>query len=63
VAFQKVLWFNPLVHVIGLMRSGFYGEYQPQFVSIPYVLGIALTSFVIGAYLLRRHESVLIEQQ
>jgi hypothetical protein len=27
------------------------------------VIGIALTSFLIGAYLLRRHSSFLIEQQ
>lgn len=61
-AFQAVLWWNPLVHVIGLMRSGFYGSYEADYVSLPYVLGIALTLFVIGAYLLRRHESLLLEQ-
>jgi capsular polysaccharide transport system permease protein len=61
-AFQKVLWFNPLVHVIGLSRTGFYGEYAPQFISLPYVLVVSLASFVIGAHLLRRHESFLIEQ-
>jgi capsular polysaccharide transport system permease protein len=60
--FQKVLWFNPLMHVLGVSRTAFYGEYHPQFISLPYVLGIALTSFVVGAYLLRRHESFLIEQ-
>ena len=60
--FQAMLWWNPLVHVIGLMRSGFYGTYDAAYVSVPYVLGIALTLFVIGAYLLRRHESLLLEQ-
>ena len=39
---QAVLWWNPLVHVIGLMRAGFYGSYEPHYVSLPYVLGIAL---------------------
>ena len=38
--FQAVLWWNPLVHVIAVMRAGFYGTYHPQFVSYPYVLGI-----------------------
>ena len=61
-SFQAMLWWNPLVHVIGLMRAGFYGTYDPQFVSYPYVLGIALGLFVVGAYLLRRHASFLIEQ-
>ena len=27
-AFQAILWWNPLLHVIGLMRSGFYGSYD-----------------------------------
>jgi capsular polysaccharide transport system permease protein len=60
--FQGVLVYNPLVHIIGLMRSGFYGAYDPQYISLPYVLGIAGSTFVIGAYLLRRHASYLIEQ-
>lgn len=61
-AFQKILWWNPLVHVVGLMRAGFYGSYDAGYVSIPYVLGIALATFVLGSYLMRRHASALIEQ-
>lgn len=61
-SFQQVLWWNPLVHVIALMRAGFYGAYDPQFVSYPYVLGFGLVPFVAGAYLLRRHASFLIEK-
>ena len=59
---SSVLWYNPLVHVIGMMRSGFYGVYRDEYVSVPYVMGIALGTFVIGAWLLRRHASHLIEQ-
>ena len=59
---KTVLWYNPIAHVIGEMRSGFYGGYPADYVSYTYVLGIALTLFVIGAYLLRRHTSFLIEQ-
>ena len=36
-AFQEVLWYNPLAHVIGVMRSGFYGTYEAHYVSYPYV--------------------------
>jgi capsular polysaccharide transport system permease protein len=60
--FQAVLWWNPLVHVIALMRTGFYGAYDASFVSLPYVIGISLGLFVTGAYLLRRHASLLLEQ-
>jgi capsular polysaccharide transport system permease protein len=59
---QEVLWYNPIAHVIGEMRAGFYGGYHAEYVSYPYVFGIALTLFVIGAHLLRRHASFLIEQ-
>lgn len=61
-AFQKVLWFNPIVHVIGTMRAGFYGGYPADYVSVTYVVGVALGLFVIGAWLVRRHASFLIEQ-
>ena len=61
-AFQKVLWFNPLVHAIGTMRSGFYGSYLDEYVSPVYVFGIAMGTFMIGAYLLRRHERSLLER-
>jgi capsular polysaccharide transport system permease protein len=61
VQFQHILWWNPLIHVTALMRSGFYGTYDPTFVSYPFVLGVGLVSFVIGAYLLRRHAAWLIE--
>ncbi len=58
---QAVLWYNPLVHGIGLMRSGFYAGYDPTYVSPAYALAVAGSVFVIGAYLLRRHRSRLLE--
>lgn len=61
-AFQKVLWYNPIMHCIGLMRAGFFGTYHAEHVSIPYVLGISLACFVLGGYLVRRHAAYLIEQ-
>lgn len=60
-AAQEVLWWNPLIHVVGLMRAGFYGSYEASYASPAYVLGVAGVVFVTGAYLLRRHASVLIE--
>jgi capsular polysaccharide transport system permease protein len=61
-AFQELLWWNPLVHVVALMRRGFYGAYDPAFVSYPYVVGLGLGLFVLGGWLLRRHAAFLIEQ-
>ncbi len=61
-AFQSVLWYNPLVHVVGTMRAGFFGVYRNEYVSVPYILGIVLGTFLIGAWLPRWHASHLIEQ-
>ena len=60
--FQKILWWNPIVHIVALMRTGFFGTYDPNFISLPYVFGIALALFVIGAHLVRRHTSLLLDQ-
>lgn len=62
VVLQDVLWWNPLIHVVGLMRAAFYSGYEAEYASPLYVLGISGILFVIGAYLLRRHASVLIEE-
>lgn len=54
---QALLWFNPLVHVVGVMRRGFFPTYDANFVSFAFVLGLGLGCFVLGAYLLIRHRS------
>lgn len=54
-AFQKYLWFNPLVHITGLFRRGVYPNYAAEYVSIPYLLAISLISLLLGLTLLRRH--------
>lgn len=59
---QGILWYNPLIHAIGLIRSGFYSSYEPTYVAPLYVLGLAAGTFLLGAYLLRRHASALLER-
>jgi capsular polysaccharide transport system permease protein len=51
---QAVLWYNPLVHVLGLMRRAFYVGYDAPYVSVPYVVGVALVCFALGLALLRK---------
>lgn len=58
---QAIMWYNPLIHAVGLSRAGFYAGYDPHYVSPLYVLAIAGSTFVLGAYLLRRHASALLE--
>ena len=52
---QAVLWWNPLMHTSGLMRQGFYGMYDPQYVSVLYVLIVSLVPLALGLLLLRRY--------
>lgn len=53
--YSDLLWFNPLVHIVGLMRAGFYPFYHPDYISALYVLGLAATAFIAGLFLLWRH--------
>ena len=46
---QNVLWWNPLVHITGLMRAGVYPGYEPQYLSLPFVVGAALLVLVLFA--------------
>jgi capsular polysaccharide transport system permease protein len=49
---REFLFWNPLVHVTALMRSGFYPGYEPDFVSIPYILLFGLPPLMAGFFLL-----------
>lgn len=51
---QAILWYNPLLHVTGMMRNGFYSVYNPTYISVPYVLTCALIPMVAGLLLLRQ---------
>ncbi|WP_417586484.1 ABC transporter permease [Pararhodobacter oceanensis] len=54
-AAQEILWYNPLVHPVGMIRAGFYSVYQPQYISVVYALVAALLPLALGLLLLRRH--------
>jgi capsular polysaccharide transport system permease protein len=53
--FRDWLWFNPLIHVVGLMRAGFYPNYDASYVSVTYVVLVSLVPGVIGFLFLRRY--------
>jgi capsular polysaccharide transport system permease protein len=54
------LWFNPVVHIVGLMRYGFYSSYHASYVSVSYVLAVGGFSLALGLLLLRRHQYTLL---
>jgi capsular polysaccharide transport system permease protein len=60
--YQDWLWWNPLIHVVGQMRMGFYATYDGSYISWIYVLGLSLGAIAIFGYLVRRNESDLVER-
>lgn len=51
--YRDILWWNPLAHLPGLLRRGFYPGYRGDYVSPLYVLAVALLALVAGLLLLR----------
>jgi capsular polysaccharide transport system permease protein len=54
-AAANVLWYNPLVHITGLARTGYYPTYEPQYISQGFVAGLALILTALGLLLMRRY--------
>lgn len=52
---QEVLWYNPLVHVVGVMRRGFFGIYDAAWASPVYVFGLSGVMTLLGFVLLGRY--------
>jgi len=59
---QQILWYNPLIHVIGLMRTGFFSTYTAPYISVTYVLAISLTMLALGLLLLGRYHRVILNR-
>ncbi|NSX53898.1 ABC transporter permease [Parasulfitobacter algicola] len=54
---QNILWYNPLMHISGLFRSGFYPMYNPIYVSELYVIMSSLIALALGLLLLGRYHN------
>lgn len=54
-AAQDLLWYNPLLHVTGVMRAGFYPSYRAAYASTLFVMAISLVTLALGLMLLRKH--------
>lgn len=57
---RDYLWWNPLVHIVGQMRKGFYPGYSGDYISPAYVFAVGLGLLALGlALLLRYHRDLL----
>ncbi|UWQ86090.1 ABC transporter permease [Leisingera caerulea] len=59
---QEILWCNPLMHITGLMRTGFYPTYTAAYVNVTYVLLTSLTLLALGLVLMGRYHRVILNR-
>lgn len=58
---QKILWFNPLIHGVGMTRKAVYPSYDDSYVSPLFVFSVAIILTFLGLLMLWRHHSRLLE--
>jgi len=59
---QSVLWYNPVMHITGLMRTGFYSNYEASYVSISFVVGVSVICLFLGVVLMGRYHRVILNR-
>lgn len=59
---QAILWYNPLIHCIGLLRTGVYPTYKADYVSHGYVIAVSVGLLLLGLLLLVRNYRRLLER-
>lgn len=59
---QNILWYNPLVHCVGMMRRGLYPTYEGTYISVAYIMGTSAVVLFLGLLLLLRNYRNLLER-
>lgn len=57
---QNVLWYNPILHLTGIMRDGFYPLYHPNYISDLYIWMWIGFPMLTGLLLLRQYHRDLL---
>ncbi len=60
---QTALWYNPLIHVVGTMRAGFYPGYNMDYVDPIYVVGVSLLLIVLGLRMMHWQVKTLLHER
>lgn len=58
---QGILWYNPVIHLVGQMRRGFYPSYRGEYIEIMYPIGVGLFLLFVGLILLNRFNRDILE--
>jgi capsular polysaccharide transport system permease protein len=57
---RDYLWFNPIVHLVGQIRSGVYPTYDAAYVSPLYIFGLSAGLTMMGLIMLTRYKSYIL---
>lgn len=60
--YRDWLWFNPVVHIVGLTRAAFYPGYDASYASGVYVACISLGALLVGMVFLHRYHRDILYQ-
>ncbi len=60
---RDILWYNPLVHVVGVMRRGVYSTYDATWASPIYVYSISVVLTFLGLVFLARYHRELLNNR
>jgi len=61
-AYQGPLWYNPLIHIVGEMRRGFYPTYDAVYVSYSFVAVVILGLIAFGIGFLSLYYRIILNR-
>lgn len=59
---QSILWWNPIMHATGLVRSGFYANYYASYASLTFCYGISLLLIALSLIFLRAYHTQILNK-
>ncbi len=61
-AVQNILWWNPMIHATGIVRSGFYSTYYASYASPAYCFAVSFVAIVVGLIFVRAYHEKILER-
>ncbi len=61
--YRDILMWNPMIHVVGLFRTGFYPTYRAPYIDMNFIVGLAVFSVTFGFILVWLFDAKIREPQ
>jgi capsular polysaccharide transport system permease protein len=58
---QAIIWWNPILHAVSYLRTGFYPTYRADFVSLIYCFAVVFIILPFGLLIMRRWYKTVFE--